>query len=380
MKVLHVFKVYRPSHGGIVHIIEKLARGLAAQAYSRVLVSREKGLGRSETVDGVTVQRTLSLGQLFALPLSPTFPFWFWWRAQKADVIDYHYPYPLVDLAVSIWLPKRATLVIHWHSEIVAQRRLGALLAPLIRRSLARASCVIVASPMHIDNSPFLRNVREKCVVIPFGVDVDWWQTISTESTAEVEKLRARWPRLVVAVGRLVPYKGFDVLLRAMTQVDGTLMLIGDGPLRHDLDQLACELGISERVLLRGSVSDTDLKVALHAAQLFALPSVGSNEALGIVQLEAMACGKPIVNTALPTGVPWVARDGHEALTVEPGDARALAAAVNTLLSDPNRATALGQRGLERARNVFSDHAFLESTLRAYQVAQARRREALCVS
>lgn len=377
-RVLHVFKVYRPSHGGIVHVMEKLARGFAQAVESRVLVSRERGLGSIETVDEVPVRRTGSLGQILALPLSPTFLFWFWRYARNCDVVSYHYPFPLVDLAVSLWFPQRTALVVHWHSEIVAQARVARFLVPLFRRCLRRADRVIVASPAHVSGSALLSAVADKCVVVPFGVDVDTWSFLSPDESAEVCALRKRYPRLILAVGRLVPYKGFDILMRAMGDVDATLMLIGEGPLEEKLRSQAAEKCLEKRVLFRGAVGDSALKVALHAANVFVLPSVGDNEAFGIVQLEAMACAKPVVNTALGTAVPWVARNGQEGLTVQPRDPDALAAAINRLLNDPHEARRLGANGLVRARTCFSDDAFFARTLATYQQAARERQGVLC--
>lgn len=378
VRVLHAFKVYRPSHGGIVHIIEKLVRGLASHVQSRILVSRERGLGKLEVVDGVSVRRTTSLGQLLALPLSPTFPFQFWRYAKQSDVVSYHYPFPLVDLAVFLWFPKQTALVIHWHSEIVAQAHMARLLAPLIRHCLRRADRIIVASSEHIRGSPFLAKLKEKCVVIPFGVDVEAWRSLTPGESARIDDLKQRYPKLIVAVGRLVPYKGFDTLLLAMRDVNATLLLIGSGPLEQALRKQAANLGIEKRVIFRGDVEDPELKISLHAATLFVLSSVSENEAFGIVQLEAMACGKPIVNTALRTAVPWVARHHQEALTVPPGDPRALAAALTRLLDDPSMSQQLGDNGLARARACFSNDVFFARTLETYQASVRERRRIPC--
>lgn len=378
LRVLHAFKVYRPSHGGIVHIIEKLVRGLAGRVQSRILVSRERGLGKREVIDGVSVRRTTSIGQLLALPLSPTFPLQFWRDTKQADVVSYHYPFPLVDLAVFLWFPKQTALVVHWHSEIVAQAHMARLLAPLIRHCLRRADRIIVASSEHISRSPFLAPLKGKCVVIPFGVDVEAWRSLTPSEAARIHDLKQRYPQLVVAVGRLVPYKGFDTLLLAVRDVNATLVLIGSGPLEQALRQQAVNLGIEKRVIFRGDVDDTELKISLHAASVFVLSSVSENEAFGIVQLEAMACGKPIVNTALKTAVPWVARHNQEALTVTPGDVAAMAAALTRLLCDPALSRQLGENGLARARACFSNDVFFTRTLETYQESVRARRRIPC--
>jgi rhamnosyl/mannosyltransferase len=165
----------------------------------------------------------------------------------------------------------------------------------------------------------------------------------------------------------LVPYKGFATLIDAMREIDGQLIIVGMGPLQKDLQQLVQEYSLSKKVIFKNQTTQDELKVLLHAAKVFAFPSVLPSEAFGIVQLEAMSCAKPIVNTALASGVPWVARDNQEALTVPPEDSFALADALNHLLNDPDYAETLGHAGLLRAREQFSKQQFLKATKELYE-------------
>jgi glycosyltransferase involved in cell wall biosynthesis len=133
--------------------------------------------------------------------------------------------------------------------------------------------------------------------------------------------------RIVLGVGRLIYYKGFEHLVRAMGDVQATALIAGDGPLSGALAAEATRLGVADRVVLLGRVNEADLKACYHACDVFALPSIERSEAFGIVQLEAMACGRPVVNTRLDSAVPHVSLDGLTGLTVPPGDPAALAAA-----------------------------------------------------
>ena len=150
-----------------------------------------------------------------------------------------------------------------------------------------------------------------------------------------------------------MPYKGVDVLLRALAGVPASLVLVGDGPLRGSLESLARELGVQERVRFLGRVSDAERLDWYRRADVFVLPSVTRQEAFGMVQVEAMLCGRPVVSTDLPTGVPWVNRDGESGLVVPPGDAEALTAALRRLCQDPVLRARLGQGALTRAREYF---------------------------
>jgi glycosyltransferase involved in cell wall biosynthesis len=187
-------------------------------------------------------------------------------------------------------------------------------------------------------------------------------------------RLCSAHPRLVVAVGQLVDYKGFDVLVEAMRDVDAHLVIIGDGPRRNRLARRIAAGDLSAQVTLWGTASDMELRAVLCAADVFAFPSVLCSETFGIAQLEAMACGLPIVNTALPTGVCWVARHGHEALTVAPDNAAALADAIRRLLTDPALAERLGSAGRQRAAHCFGSSAFERRIVQVFaRVWMARR-------
>lgn len=371
-KVLHAFKVYLPEvTGGIPEIIRLLATQLGWP--SEINVARYRGRGRTDFVDGVPVHRSTTLRYFWSMPLAPLYPLLLWRRMRRADVVDYHFPFPLVDLALALWLPRRIALVVHWHSDIVAQKKALPYLGWLFRRTLRRADRILVSSQALIDHSPFLRAVAEKCVVVPFGVDLEYWGTLDETERLRVEELRRRYPRLILAVGRLVPYKGFEVLIDAMARIDGRLIIAGTGQLRNRLEAQAAEFCIFDRVHFAGHIDRSELKCLLHACDVFALPSITPNETFGIAQLEAMAAGKPIVNTSLPTGVPWVARHGQEALTVTPGSAKELAVALTRLLDDPALAKSLGERGRTRAAEHFSLRRFLDETVATYSASLAER-------
>ncbi|MCX7684891.1 MAG: glycosyltransferase [Acetobacteraceae bacterium] len=372
LRVLHAYKTYLPeTEGGIPAAIRSLAAGLSPGCESRVLATRRPGAPRQVRVDGVAVDRALALGSALSLPLAPLYPLRLRALARGADLLALHAPFPLADLGVLAGLPKGLPLVVHWHAEIVGRRLARALVAPAIRATLARAGRIVVSHPAIVEASPWLSPLRGKCRVVPYGVDAEAWATLPPEDAPIVQALRQERPRLVVAVGRLVPYKGFEGLIEAFATVRGQLAIVGEGPLRPRLAARIAALGLSGRVELAGRLERPALRRLLHAARVFAFPSVSVAEAFGIAQLEAMACGLPVVNTALPTAVPWVARDGREGLTVPPGDPGALAVAISALLDDPPRAEALGAAARERVRRDFSEAGFCAGVLAVWQEALA---------
>src|SRR5262249_49867238 len=152
---------------------------------------------------------------------------------------DYHFPMPWVDIAASIYLPKKTKLVVHWHSEIVKQKKAAKVLSVFIHRCLQRATKIVVADKIYLENSPTLSHYRNKCVVIPLGIAPTDWQTVNSDEKAKIIAYKQQYKVLILAVGRLTSYKGFNVLISAMQYIDGDLILVGQGRLDAELKNLA---------------------------------------------------------------------------------------------------------------------------------------------
>src|ERR1700687_1040858 len=178
-----------------------------------ILCARRRGAARQYTIDGVPVKAVASLGTLFSTPLAPVYIPAFIRRARSADVVIHHAPLPLNDAAILLGLPDDVALIVHWHADIIGYALLKRLVSPLIRRVLARADRIVVSGQPMIDNSEFLRPDAAKCTVIPYGMDLDYWRP---DEHNKAEDMRRAGSRHIVSLGRLVEYKGYDVLIRAM--------------------------------------------------------------------------------------------------------------------------------------------------------------------
>jgi len=374
MRILHAFKVYTPDHhGGIVEAIARITSGTPSSDSASLLVCRYMGVGSTIEVDGLRVERTTTLAQFSSLPISPGYIPVFRQRARDADVVAFHAPFPFIDIGLMLGISDKTALVIHWHAEITGRNLFRPIFHPLLKKSVERADCIIVSHPSIVEQSEYLASHSAKCVVAPYGIDTDFWSNQPPEDAAPISALRQKHPRLIVACGRLVPYKGFDVLLRALKHVDAHLYIAGAGPLEAELKGIATASSVADRVTFAGYLSREQQRQAFGAADVFVLPSVNEAEAFGIVQLEAMCSGIPVVNTDLPTGVPWVARDGLEGLTVAPRDEAALAAAMSRLLDDPDLAKRLGAAGKDRAVSLFGWRKFAGDIAEQYHLAFSRR-------
>ena len=359
LRILHTYKIYRPDiEGGIPTVISCLIQNPEPGISNSILVARRSGTARSFTSDGVLVEAVASLGTVFSMPLAPGYIPAFVRSVRQADVVVHHAPFPLTDAAILLGLPASVALIVYWHADIIGYPRLKRLMGSITRRVLARADKIVVSGATMIERSDALKPYAEKCEVFPYGVDLAYWRTLDATEIQQVERIRQQQPRHVVTVGRLVSYKGLEVLVRAMRDVDAKATIVGGGLLQEQLKRLAAELGVSNRIFFAGVISRSEIKILFHAAQVFALPSVTDAEAFGIVQVEAMATGLPIINTRLCTTAPWVARHHQEALTVPPNDATALAQALNLVLDQPALAQRLGASAYIRATEEFSDDIF----------------------
>ena len=359
-RVLHVGKFYSPHKGGMETHLEQLCSSLQDNFQVTVVVASDS---RSRTVDqlqNVQVVRTGTLCTISSAPICPGLISEL--RNTPADIIHLHHPNPVAFLAY-VMSGHRGKLVVTYHSDIVRQKWLRFVVTPLVKYVLRRSAAIVVTSPDFVNSSRVLPSMQSQCTIIPLGVDVSQFTSTNNEA---VEQLRARYgPRIVLSVGRLVYYKGFEYLIRAMKDVPGTLLLVGTGPLEDRLQHEVRQSSVQDRVHMLGEVPD--LVPYYHASDVFVLPSVHQSEAFGFVQLEAMACGKPVINTNLPSGVPFVSKDGLTGISVQPGDSGALAAAMNQLLDDPALRAQYGAAAKVRATREFSLDLMVDRTVQLYQ-------------
>jgi glycosyltransferase involved in cell wall biosynthesis len=363
--LLGIGKFYPPEYrGGLESAVvalngELVRRGCAVTC----VVAAVRGAGGVSDVGGVRVVRARSYGTLYSQPLAPGLP----WavRREAGDLVHLHHPNPLGDLAALT--DRDRPLVITQHSDVVRQRALWPLYGLVVRRAFRRARFVVVASENYRRVSRELRGFEAKVRVIPYGIDAARFDP-SPDVAARAAALRAAWGGgarpVVLAVGRLVGYKGFDVLLRAVAGLDLTTVIVGSGPEEHRLRSLA-----PPGVVFAGQVGDADLPAHYHACDVFCLPSVTIAEAFGVVLLEAMACGKPLVTSALPTGVTAVNRAGSTGLVAPPGEVGALREALRSLIADASLRRAMGGEARRVVEAEYSAAQMADRYLTLYREA-----------
>ena len=365
MRILQVNKSYPPVVGGIENNVEVLSSGLAERGVPvSVLVCNTQMRREIVEKDHLRLIKVMSPGKMFSMPIGPATPYWM--ARLPADIMHIHLPYPMAVISALLTRPQ-CRFVVTWHSDIIRQKTLLKFFQPFLLRFLDKTDRIVATSPRMIEASPYLQKYRHKVEVIHLGVDRRRFERTAAVKRRAQELREKHGTPLVLFVGRLVGYKGLEYLLEASGKIGGTLVIVGQGNLYGRLTHLALRSGLGGRVHFTGYVTNEDLAAYYHACDVFVLPSISNNETLGVAQLEAMSCGKPVVSTDLPTGVPFANRHGETGLIVPPRDAEALAEAINRILLDGALRRKLGEGGRERIAEHFTAEGMLDQMLALYR-------------
>jgi rhamnosyl/mannosyltransferase len=361
MRLVHVYKdYYPPVSGGMERHMALMCRHQRAWADVEALTCSRSFRSKQVERDGTLVTEVGEWGRFQSAPVSPLFPWYM--RRQTADVMVVHVPFPTAELGYLMSRPD-GKLIVRYQSDIVRQAAAMRIYGPAFHAFLRKASAILVASPQYLETSEALKPHRDRCHVIPLGIEPDDYPM---PSSAAVDSLLKRYGgEFVFFCGKHRYYKGLDVLVAAASQIDAPIVIAGDGPERARCEALAKEGGVQVRFV--GALTQKDLVAHLHACGLFAFPSIARSEAYGISMLEAHLCGKPVVATKLGTGVEFVNVDGETGVNVPPKSPGALAEAINALMADPARRAALGAHAKARVEASFTAERIARAEFELYQ-------------
>lgn len=355
MRILHVGKYFPPEPGGIERFLDALTQAQAASGLHPAVLAHDRQRAGANRQPTRTVYRCRSHGQLLFTPIAPTWPIWLS-RAiadHRPQLLHLHLPNPAAFAALFLPAARRLPWVLHWHADVpldAAHRglRLAYPAYALFEQAmLRRAQAVIATSASYLEASDALRAHRGRCRVVPLGL-----------GQAPDPGTACRWPAAglrVLAVGRLSYYKGFDRLVRAVAKTEGTsLVIAGDGEQADQLRSLIDASGAGDRMRLCHGLDDADIEASYRSCDLLCLPSIDRAEAFGLVLLEAMRAGRPVIASRLPgSGMSEVVADGESGLQCPAGDVEALAGALRRLRDDPGLRQRLGEQAGERFRRHF---------------------------
>jgi rhamnosyl/mannosyltransferase len=361
MKILNLTKFYYPKLGGMETVVKNITESNIKNGFvSDVLCSNDSKRTVQETINKSNV---LKSSRLFSFKSASICPFMPWQLKTKLnnqyDILHVHFPDPMT--ALSLFLCKPSTpFVIHWHSDIIKQKNLMLLYGPLQKWCLDHSKYIIVTSEEYFKHSHDLVPYRDKIKVIPIGIESDKKFNIKMPSQVKT----------ILSVGRLTDYKGFSYLIEAANYLPDNyqIKIIGDGELRDVLNVQIEKLKLNNKVQLLGSISNEKLDQMYSSSDLFCLPSVLKSEAFGVVLLEAMSNGLPLVTCNIDgSGVSWVNQQNSTGLNVKPRDPKALAEAITKILEDNNLYQEYSRNSYERYRNDFTLSSMMNRIWEVYK-------------
>ena len=368
MKILHLGKYFPPERGGIEAVLKSFSEATGSFMENYCLVAARRGKTRIESVGSTTVHYLRQVCTFLLAPVLPGLPFVLHRlrRSGRFSVILLHYPNPTAMLALFfslLALKKREKIVVWNHADILLEERwkraLYAFFRPIEEFIFRRADAFAAATPNHASSSDTFRRFTDRTEVIPYALP-DSWFVIDEKEKEEAARVRelVGGPFLLF-VGRLVPYKGLSTLVRAADRIPCRIVIVGTGPLEQELEKDIRARGLSDQILLLGEVEN--IRPYYLACEFFVLPSVSGLEGFGIVQIEAMSMGKPVVCSDLPTGVTYVNIHGETGFVFPVEDDMALAEACGRLLSDKELKERLGRNARDRTQRMFSYKAIVDA-------------------
>lgn len=364
MRILHFYKTtIATSMGGVEKFIDELADATArAGIHTDVLALAEED-GVSPANGRTYHQHTARLDfQIASTGFSYSVFSAFSRLADKADIIHYHFPWPLMDVVHFATRTKKRT-VLTYHSDIVRQKRLLHLYRPIKHRFLADMNHIVATSPNYVRSSPVLERYLEKVSVIPIGISASSLLAVTQQ---KLDDWRTRvGERFFLFIGVLRYYKGLDVLLEAARNLPIPLVIVGSGPLEQKLRAEVQRQGLSN-VQLLGFVPDEDKFALLQLCSGMVFPSHLRSEAFGISLLEAAMSGKPLISCEISTGTSYINVHGQTGLVIPPGDAPALRAAMQQLWDHPAEALLMGARARQRFEELFTVEKMTSSYMKVY--------------
>lgn len=381
MRILQLGKFY-PIRGGVEKVMWDLTAGLSARGIECDMlcamlrqdpVDAEHAGRCRETPEG----RVIALGtcgRVICVPalakkaatmIAPAMVRYLRRHAAEYDLIHIHHPDPMAALALRL-SGYRGRVILHWHSDILSQKVLLFFYRPLQSWLLRRAERIVGTTPVYLAESPDLQDVRDKTVCVPIGID-----PVRCDPRA-AQAFRDCFPgrKIVLGMGRLVPYKGFGTLIEAARLLgpEYQVLIGGAGPLYPDLQRQVRDLGLEGRVMLLGYVQNWLLPVLFGACDVYVMSSDRKTEAFGITQIEAMSCGKPVVATRIPhSGVSWVNADGVSGCNVPPNDPQELAHAIRKICENENNYRIFAKLARGRFETLFTAQEMINKTVRVYE-------------
>jgi len=367
MRILHINKTYYPdTFGGIEQCIYQLCEGCASHGIdSHVLTLSRNAQTPILSLGKHTVHRARLDLEIASTGFSLPYIHQFIKLSSEADILHYQFPWPFSDMVRFITTTKiKKPYIITYQSDIVKQKRLLKLYAPLRDDFLKKADCIVTTSPNYLRTSDVLRPFRDRVKIIPIGIDRERYPVPTADCISKWRKILPE--RFFLFIGATRYYKGLHILLDALGGADYPLVILGSGPCDAALKAQASKLGLKNSRFL-GALPDEDKMAVLKLSYAVVLPSHIRTEAFGICLLEGAMYGKPLISTEIGTGTTYINVDGETGLVAPPDNPGTLKSAMYSLWKDPCLAESMGRRAHARYLDVFTADRMVQSYIEIYK-------------
>lgn len=369
LNVLHVYRTYYPdSPGGVQEAIRQFSFSTSKEGIvNSIFALSPNPKPKIIQIDNVEVIRRRSwlapsscdLGGISSLTE-------FVKQSKKHDILQYHFPWPFAD-CLNLLAPRGRSKILIYHSDIVKQKILGKLYAPLMWHTLKDMDVIVATSPNYVESSPILSNpkVIEKVRVIPLGINEQSYPLGGDQQIFTKTRIDQNEPYfLFLGVHRY--YKGIHTLIEAARYTSAKIVIAGDGPLSGHLRAMAESYNL-KNVIFTGQVTDAEKVSLFKGCRAFVLPSHLRSEAFGVVLIEAAMLGKPMITCEIGTGTSYVNQDGKTGFVVSPESPTALSEALEVLRKNDSLASKMGVAARTRYEQYFSGHVLGKAYAKLYQ-------------
>ena len=380
MRVLHIGKYYPPAVGGMENFLGDLLPALQTAGIDAAALVHSHPSDQTRPVQKkncVRIWRAPCFGSLIYAPISPGFPFVLRRviRLFRPEILHLHMPNTSAFWVLSSIMSGKIPWVIHWHSDVAASKidsRLNTayrFYRPLESRLLKKSNVILATSPTYLAASDPLYPWKDKCAVVPLGINSVRLKKASIDMKNRAEKIWGNNKTRVLAIGRLTYYKGHDVLIKAAAIASGVrVVIVGEGARRQYLQGLIDGFGLSGIVNLAGFIKASQVCALLETCDFLCLPSVERTEAFGLVLLEAMRFAKPVVASDIPgSGIGWVIKNNKTGILTTPGDPGDLADALKTMSEKPELRKSMGIAAEEQFANFFKIDKIAQKIAAVYE-------------
>ncbi|QLC67484.1 glycosyltransferase [Flavobacterium sp. LPB0248] len=370
MKILQLGKAFPPIKklGGVEKVMEYFYYGLNESGIKcDVLGANDKNSRKIDKYceEGLVYRESL-LFKAKSTFFSISLIFRLWKIKDEYDIIHVHLPDPMALLALFLTRPK-SKIIVHWHSNILKQKYAYLIIKYFETWVLKKSDLILCTTPNYSINNKVLKSFINKVSYVVIGLDID--KSLFSSQTESKINENYQTKKKLIYVGRFVYYKGIEFLIQAMSLIesDCVLFLIGDGEMKIQMENLVSELKISDKVIFLGEVDDSYKFSYIKSSDMLVLPSLFKTEAYGIVQVEAMALGVPVLSTKIEgSGVDWVNKDSESGVIVTPGKSKEIAKAIDKVFSNPEFLMDISEGAKKRYETLFTKEKMINQVVSKY--------------